>query len=54
MDAGLEGIPLYVNIKIYAITKVATHPNLFPCAEVISWILSWEDAATMIVSNTGK
>ena len=39
-DAGLEDIPLYVNIKRSAITKVATHPELFPCSKVIDRILS--------------
>ena len=50
-DAGLEDISLHVNIRKYAIKKVATCPKLFPCAEVISWILPQEDAATMIMSN---
>ena len=34
-DAGLEDIPLYVNIRKSGITKVAMRPDLFPCAEVI-------------------
>ena len=38
-DAGLEDIPLYVNIRKSSITKVSTHPEIFPCAEVIGWIL---------------
>ena len=32
---GLEDMSLYINIKISSITKVATFPELFPCAEVI-------------------
>ena len=52
LDVGLEDIALYVNIKISTITKVATRLELFPCAEVIDWILSRADAATMIVTNT--
>ena len=51
-DARLEDIPLYVNIRKSGITKVATRPELFPCAEVIRWILPREDTGTMIISNT--
>ena len=51
-DAGLEDIPLYVNIRKSSITKVATRLELFPCVEVIGWILPWAYATTMIMSNT--
>ena len=34
--------------------KVATRPDLFPCSEVISWILPREDVTTMILANTAK
>ena len=51
-DTCLEYIPLYVNIRKSTIKKVATHLNLFPCVEVIGWILPQEDATTMIMSNT--
>ena len=51
LDVGLEDKPLYVNIRKYTIAKVATHPEIFPCAEVIGWILPQVDAATMIMSN---
>ena len=51
LDAGLEYIPLYVNIKRSSITKVATRPELFPSAEVIGSILSWVDTTTMIMTN---
>ena len=53
-DAGLEDILLYINIKISTITKVATCPELFLCSEVIGWILSRTDAATLVVKNTEK
>ena len=53
-DAGLKDMPLYVNIRRSAITKVATCPEIFPCAEVIGWILSQADATTMIMLNTEK
>ena len=49
--ACLEDIPLYVNIEKSAITKVAMRPEIFPCVEVIEWILPRTDASTMIISN---
>ena len=33
------------------IMKVATCPKIFPCAEVISWILPQPNTGTMIMSN---
>ena len=53
-DASLEYMPFYVNIRIFAITKVSTYPELLPCVEVIGWILSEVDAAAMIVSKVEK
>ena len=35
LDAGLEEMSLYQNIRDSGITKVATHPELFPFMEVI-------------------
>ena len=32
--------------------KVATRPNLFPCSEVIGWILPRDDVTRMILANT--
>ena len=34
--------------------KVATIPELFPCSEVIGWILPRADVTTMILENTAK
>ena len=51
-DAGLEYIPLYANTMRSRITKVATRSELFPCAEVIEWILPRIEVSTMIISNT--
>ena len=31
--------------------KVSTRPELFPCAEVIGWILPKDDVTKMILSN---
>ena len=53
-DAGLEDIPLYVNIRRSDITKVDKRPEIFPCVEVIRWILSQTDETTMIVSDIEK
>ena len=49
--AGLEYIPLDVNIIKSGIAKVSMHPELFPCAEVIGWIIPRADVGTMIISN---
>ena len=53
-DVGLEDLPLYANIKIFGIKKVATRPDLFSCAEVIGWIISQTNAATLVVKNMEK
>ena len=50
-NAGLEDILLYVNIRKSGITKKAMHPELFPCAEVIRWIIPRANSSTMIISN---
>ena len=50
-DAGLEDILLYVNIRKSGITKKAMHPELFPYAEVIGWIIPLANSSTMIISN---
>ena len=36
---GLEDLALYDNILRSGITKVSTRPDIFPCTEVIRWIL---------------
>ena len=48
-DAGLEDLTLFNNILRLGITKVSTRPDLFPCSEVIGWILSKVDAKGMIM-----
>ena len=50
-DAGLEDLTLFNNILRSGITKVSTRPELFPCSEVIGWILSKADAKGMIMYN---
>ena len=51
LDAGLEDLPIYANIERSAIMKASTRPELFPCAEVIGWILPKADVTKMILSN---
>ena len=34
--------------------KIATRPELFPCLEVIGWILPRADVTTMILENVDK
>ena len=53
-DAGFEELTIYANIEKSALMKVATRPELFPCSEVIGWILPREDVTTMILANTAK
>ena len=50
-DMGLEEEPIYANIEKSAIMKVATKPELFPCSEVIRWILPHTNTATMLIGN---
>ena len=53
-DAGFEELTIYANIENSALMKIATRPKLFPCSEVIGWILPREDVITMILANTAK
>ena len=53
-DAGFEELTIYANIEKSALMKVATRPELFPCSEVIGWILPRTDVTTMILENTSK
>ena len=53
-DAGFEELTIYANIEKSTLMKVATRPELFPCSEVISWILPREDVTMMILANTAK
>ena len=53
-DAGFEDMPIYANIERSALMKIATRPELFPCAEVIGWILPRADVTRMILANTVK
>ena len=47
-DAGFVDMYIYTNIERSSLMKVATRPEIFPCLEVIGWILPREDVMTMI------
>ena len=51
LDTGFEEETIYANIERSALMRVATRPELFPCSEVIRWILPRADVATMILAN---
>ena len=53
-DASFEELTIYANIEKTSLMKVATRPELFPCSEVIGWIMPREDVTTMILDNTAK
>ena len=48
-DMGLEEEGIYANIERSSLMKIATRPELFPCSEVIGWILPRADVTTMIL-----
>ena len=50
-EAGLEYLGLYDNIIRSGITKVSTRLEMFPCAEVIGWILPRVDLAGKLMNN---
>ena len=54
LDARFEEMTIYVNIEKSALMKEVTRPELFPCSEVIGWILSRVDVTRMILENTAK
>ena len=53
-DTSLEEEYIYANIEKSSIMKVATRPELFPCSEVIGWILPRADVSTMILENVER
>ena len=53
-EDGFEDMPIYANIERSAIMKVATRLELFPCSEVIGWILPRADVTSMILANTKR
>ena len=53
-DMGLEEESIYANIERSSLMKIATRPELFPCSEVIGWILPRADVTMMILENVDK
>ena len=51
LEAGLEDLALYDNVLRSGITKVTTRPKVFPCAEVVGWILTKIDATWMLMND---
>ena len=50
-EAGLGDLALYENILKSGLTKIATRPEVFPCAEVIGWLLPKIDTVGMIIND---
>ena len=50
-DTGLEDLPIYSNIERSMIMQVYTRLKLFPCVELIGWILPKADVTKVILSN---
>ena len=53
-DTGFEEETIYANIERFALMRVATRLELFPCSEVIGWIFPRADITTMILDNVEK
>ena len=53
-DIGFEELTIYANIEKSSLMKIATRPEIFPCSEVIGWILPRADVTTMILANIAK
>ena len=54
LDVDFEDMHMYANTDRSSLMKVATRPDIFPCSEVISWILPRADVTRMILENTAK
>ena len=50
-EVGLGDLALYENILRYGLTKIATRPEMFPCAEVIGWMFSKIDIVGMMIND---
>ena len=53
-DTGFEEETIYANIERSSLMKIATRTEIFPCSEVIGWIMPRVDVTTMILANTAK
>ena len=50
-EHGLGDLSLYENILRSGLTKIATRPEVFPCAEVIGWSFPKVDMVGMIIND---
>ena len=50
-EARLGDLALYENILRSGLTKITTRPKVFPCAEVIGWILPKIETVGMIIND---
>ena len=50
-ESGLGYFSLYESILRFGLTKIATRPEVFPCAEVIGWIFLKIDIVGMIIND---
>ena len=51
LEVRLGDLSLYGNIQRSRLTKIATRPEVFPCAEVIGWIFPKIDMVGMIIND---
>ena len=51
--ARLGDLALYENILRSGLTKIATRLEVFPCVEVIGWLLSKIETVGMIINDEG-
>ena len=49
--AGLGDLALYENILRSGLTKIATRPEMFPCVEVIGWMLPKINTVGMMIND---
>ena len=50
-EASLGDLDLYENILRSGLTKIATRLDIFPCAEIIGWMLPKIDPVGMIIND---
>ena len=51
---GLEEEGIYANIERSSLMKISTRPEIFPCSEVIGWILLRENLTTRMPGESAE
>ena len=46
-----DDLGVYLNVRRSKLHRVATRPEVFPCTDVISWIIPIVDIDNMIIMN---